>query len=181
MQQRFDDVISNIEEDPDVIDVPPPLSSETRLTVVFTKDVWSPVSWFIRWCLPRSRFCLALSSHCLIYVKDEKGDDVYDVHFKHGVQRVNREKALKRRKIVRIVNYSLPDLAAALAFAESQLGHDYDLKGALGLGISPDRDWSDDEDWFCYEFLAAVLKAGGRDVFDRLQHITEVPLLALKA
>lgn len=55
-----------------------------KITIIFTTRKWNPVSWFIRWCLPRSRFANSLASHCLIV----DGDYVIEANMLHGVRRV---------------------------------------------------------------------------------------------
>jgi hypothetical protein len=60
------------------------------------------------------------------------------------------------------------------------LNSNYDWEGALGLGLSPYREWAAADAWFCYELGAGFLVAAGRDDFVDLGHITEAPLLMIK-
>jgi len=131
----------------------------------------------VRWALPRSRFALALSSHC--YIEDNK-DFLYEADLRKGVRRILREEALKGLVIVKSISYNVPYREAGINFLKSQLGTKYDLKGAFGVGIGPDRNWDEDDSWFCYELAAAALKAAGRDVFENTSHITEVGLMSIK-
>lgn len=62
-----------------------------------------------------------------------------------------------------IVTIPAPDERAVIAFAESQNGTGYDFWGALGLGLH--RDWQDPSSWWCSEFVAAALLAGGAKLF----------------
>lgn len=152
-----------------------------RVTVVFTKSNLSPISWLIRWALPRSRFALALSSHCLVKIGNEKdGYRTFDMGFKMKLTEVEWEKAMKDRVVVATRTYLVPNLEMGIAWAREQIGKDYDIKGAFGVAIAPGRDWSSEEDWFCYEFAAAFLKACGLDIFNSLAHITETALLSLR-
>jgi len=153
-----------------------------RVTVVFTKSNFSFISWLIRWALPRSRFALALSSHCLVKLGNEvDGYRTFDMGFGMELKEVDWQDAMKDRVAVATRIYLVPDLAAGIAFAKMQLGKKYDTKGAFGLAIAPSRDWSNEEDWFCYEFAAAFLKASGLDIFHSLAHITETALLSLRS
>lgn len=147
-----------------------------QVTVVFTKSEWDIVSWLIRWALPRSRFSWALSSHCLVKL----GDVTYDMGVGKTLREVTWEEAMKGRVIVAERTFFVPNREAGILWARDQIGKKYDLKGAIGLSINPDRDWSDERQWFCYEFAAGFLKASGMDIFHDLAHITEMPLLALR-
>jgi hypothetical protein len=145
------------------------------ITVLFTRRTWNPISWLIRWAVPRSRFALALSSHCIIDV----GEVLYEAHMLHGVREVNRATALKGQTIVKETRYQVPDAAVGIAWAAAQVGAPYDWPGAIGLGLTPGRDWAQDDKWFCYEFAAGVLRAAGRPVFANLTHIGETALMAI--
>lgn len=148
-----------------------------QLTLLFTKSPWSLTSWLIRWALPRSRFAFALSSHVLVF----DGRYAYSVDLFTGVTRTPAREAMRGRVLVKEVHFEVPSLSAAIDFLELQVGKKYDLKGAMGIGLNPDRDWNEPNKWFCYELAAAALQAGGRDVFSRLTHVTETALLSLKA
>jgi uncharacterized protein YycO len=146
------------------------------ITVIFTTRKWNPVSWLIRFCVPRSRFKNAEASHCL--VKD--GDYLIEASMTHGCRRVPAEEALKGSVIIKTVNYEVQDAEAGLEYARSQVGKKYDFKGAFGLAIAPDRDWTEDDSWFCFELTAATLAKAGRDVFVNNGHVSGTTLLALK-
>ena len=146
------------------------------ITVVFTKNLWNPLSWFIRWVLPRSRFALAISSHCFIAIHDGLW---FESAAPYGVKITNAADATKRNHVVAIRTYRVEDATAALAFLMSQVGKKYDYKGAVGLGIAPSRTWHDDDAWFCYELAAACLKASGGEKFNNLSHVNETALLAI--
>jgi uncharacterized protein YycO len=147
-----------------------------KITVVFTTRKWNPVSWLIRFCLPRSRFKNAEASHCL--VKD--GDYLIEASMTHGCRRALFDEALKGSVVVRTVEFEVQDAEAGLKYAREQVGKAYDFKGAFGLAIAPDRDWTEDNSWFCFELAAATLAKAGRDVFNNIGHITGNTLLALK-
>lgn len=147
-----------------------------NITVLFTTRNWNPVSYAIRWAIPRSRFHVSHASHCLVV----DGDYLIEASMTHGVRRVLREEALKGLTIVDTVAFNVPDAEAGLAFARLQDGKRYDFKGAFGLALTPDREWDDDSDWFCFELAAATLQAAGRDSFRSAAHITGSMLQALK-
>ncbi len=134
------------------------------------------MSWIIRYFTPRSRFHLAISSHCLIC----DGDYLIDSTMLHGVRRNKVKDALKGQTIVRTVSYSVPNAEAGVAWARTQVGLPYDYKGALGVALSPDRDWTKPDAWFCYELAAATIVAAGRDSFRSYGHISETTLMAIK-
>jgi uncharacterized protein YycO len=54
----------------------------------------------------------------------------------------------------------VPDDAAALAWARSQIGKPYDWWGAIGLAFH--REWGEPGSWFCSELVEAAAVAGGR-------------------
>lgn len=145
------------------------------ITVLFTRRKWNPVSWLIRWAVPRSRFALSLSSHCLI----DDGDVMYEANMLHGVRGADRETALKGLTIVKETRYQVPDRAAGIAWAKAQVGAPYDWPGAMGLGLTPYRDWKQGDKWFCYEYVAGALSAAGRPVFENLTHVGETALMAI--
>jgi len=147
-----------------------------QLKVIFTKNYFSPFSWIVRWTLPRSRFALALSSHCFIY--DGNGNYYEAVAFK-GVVKISSLEMSKNDIIVATKNYQVRDINAAYDFLEKQLGKKYDYKGVIGLALNPARNWASDEDWFCYELCAAALKISGGPQFNNLNHITETALLSV--
>jgi len=146
------------------------------INLVFTKSLLSPVSWLIRWVLPRSRFSLAMSSHCLI----QFGDSYYQADLFNGVNLIVGGTALSGCTVVKKIAYSVKDAQAGRNFLDNQLGKKYDLTGVLGISLAPDRDWSEDDSLFCYELGAGALKAAGRDDFQNLNHITEIALMAVK-
>lgn len=149
------------------------------ITVTLTKSMLSPVSWLIRWMLPRSRFTLSQSSHGYIHDCDDP-DKFYDAVLFSGVREVDRKTMLRGTTIVRTISFTVPNPEAGMEFVKNQVGKKYDLNGAVGLGLGVDRDWNEDDCWHCYELIAGTIKASGRDVFVNLSHITETALLALK-
>ncbi|MCC6071468.1 hypothetical protein ACFSQU_18165 [Massilia sp. GCM10020059] len=147
------------------------------INVTFTRRRWNPISWLIRWAVPRSRFSLALSSHCMVSV----GDRVFEAHMIYGVRETDRSAALRGATVVKETCYQVTNADAGIAFAREQVlkRTRYDWAGALGLCLTPGRDWKQDDKFFCYEFAAAVLHASGRHVFNNLTHVGETALMAI--
>jgi hypothetical protein len=176
--------------------------TDSTLHVIFTSRALNPISYLIRWMMPRSRLALAQSSHSMLV----DGEHVIEAHMVYGVRRVPRAVALKGAKIVAERFYEVPDAEAGRAWYRSQVcayvpqlpawlpecmrpilstvvllfKNNYDFKGALGLGLAPGRDWQDDINWSCYEGVASSIKHAGRDVFADYGHITEQVLFAIK-
>lgn len=146
------------------------------ITGIFTRRPWNPVSLGIRWAIPRSRFALAESSHCLI----ADGDYRIEAHMLHGVRRVPEAVAMKGLMVARWVEYAVPDAEAGLAWAREQVGDRYDWPGAFGLCLAVDRDWQEPGAWNCYELLASTLAAAGRRDFADVGHVTGSHLLMLR-
>jgi hypothetical protein len=171
------------------------------IRVIFTRRRWNPVSWLIRWAVPRSRFALALSSHCIV----DAGDKCYEATMLHGVRDVPLPIAMKGQVLIKETRFSVRNRAAAIAFLEAQvcrykpklprwlpkwlrvpltiilvlINNNYDFKGAFGLALAPDRDWAEADLWYCYELVAAALQAGGRPVFANLTHVGETALMSI--
>lgn len=145
------------------------------ITILFTRRNWNPVSWLIRWAVPRSRFSLGLSSHAIVI----DGDTCYEATMLHGVRAVPRHVALAGQVLVKETRYTVPDPAAGLEWLRGQVGRPYDFAGAFGLAFGPGRSWAEDDCWFCYELAAATLRAAGRPVFANLSHVGETALMAI--
>jgi uncharacterized protein YycO len=119
---------------------------------------------------------MALSSHALI--KD--GDYLIEASMTHGVRRELAEVAMKGLTLVKTVEYNVPNPDDGLSWARTQVGLPYDFKGAMGVALSPDRDWTEPDCWFCFELVAATLLAAGKEYFRSTGHITDSMLLTIK-
>jgi len=73
--------------------------------------------------------------------------------------------------------YSVPNAEAGLAWARGQVGKRYDFLGAFGLSLKPDRDWQEDDRWFCHELCSAAILAAGRKLFTKCGYVTDTVLL----
>jgi hypothetical protein len=60
----------------------------------------------------------------------------------------------------------VPDIDAARAFAEAQMGKGYDFAGAVGIPLTYSEDWADDSRWWCSDLTFAIVLAGGTRLFD---------------
>lgn len=149
------------------------------ITLFFTKKNTSIFSWLIRWTLPISRFKMSASSHCFIF--DHEKNDVIEAVMSEGVRKTTFYTATDSRKLVRVLTFNVPDASKGLEFARSQVGKKYDIKGALGIGISPTRKWQEEDKWFCYELAAATLKAAGLDLFNNISHVSETHLFSINS
>jgi hypothetical protein len=173
------------------------------VAIIFTRRQRNPVSWLIRWAMPRTRFAFALSSHAIIYAAGR----CFEANMLRGVRETDWDTALAGQTIVRQCLYEVPDREAGLRWLRAQLcayeptpprwlparlraayaavqrlvHSNYDWSGAFGLSLAPDRDWADEARWFCYELAAGFLRACGRPLFADLPHVGETALLAIAA
>lgn len=174
---------------------------QQTVTLLYTRRRRNPVSWLIRWAMPRSRFSFALSSHVIVLARGR----YYEATMLAGVREVDGAVALKGQTVVRRRDHFVPDLDSGITWARSQLctyqakpparlpgwvqttwafvqmlrHNNYDWRGALGLSLAPGRNWAADADWFCYEFAGAFMRACGRQLFDELSHVGETALLSI--
>lgn len=146
------------------------------ITVIYTKRPLNPISWLIRWALPRSRFYMARASHCMVV----DGDHIIEANMVHGTRRAPLSEAMKGCIEVDRIAYQVPDAEAGLRWARSQAGKRYDWMGALGLALSPDRDWQRDDAWECSELAAAVIHKAGRIIFREVGHVSGNMLMAIQ-
>lgn len=72
----------------------------------------------------------------------------------HGVVETSLEDLIKRSSEYCIVRIPVPDgtHAKLVEVGRTQLGKDYDWWGIVGLSIN--RDWQDESDWWCSEYFA---------------------------
>lgn len=147
----------------------------SEVVIIFSKRKMNPVSWLIRWALPISRFKWARSSHSMIL----DGDQVIHATMMNGVIRQPLVEALKTQTVVTTRVYEVENAEAGLEWAKKQIGKSYDFKGAFGIALSPDRNWVEDDSWFCHELCAAYLHACGKKVFRQFGHVTDSALLLI--
>lgn len=145
------------------------------ITVIFTTRRFNPVSWLIRWSLPRSRFYMARASHCMIL----DGDCIIEANMLYGVRRVPLFTAMKGCIEVDRISYQVPDAEAGLGWARQQVEKGYDWQGAFGLALSPDREWQQESLWNCFEIAAGALHKAGRIAFRSVGHVSGNMLMSI--
>lgn len=158
------------------------------MRALYTRRKGNVVSWLIRWVLPRSRFAMALVSHSMLVDGDYIIQATMWCGWREtirtrrlgGVVRVLMADALVGQTIVKDVSYRVKDAERGMAWARSQVGAPYDFRGAFGLGIDPDRDWQEEDCWFCFELVANALQKAGRIIFESTGHLTGTVMMLIK-
>lgn len=150
------------------------------LTGIFTVRPLNPVSGLIRAANPVSLTTLAPASH--VITLDSDPDYCFEANMlKRRVQRVRTADALRGAKVVDEIAYEVPDALRGLNFLRSEADRKagYDFRGALGLGIAPERNWQDPANWFCFELHAMALEMAGRRTFAHNSRVTAHLLMSL--
>lgn len=131
----------------------------------------------IRIANPVSFIMIAPASHVILL----DGNTGYGIeaNASHGVRRAPLNDLLHGLIVVKEVAYEVPSPEIGLAWARRSVGSKYDFKGALALGLAPDRDWQDESDWFCFEHFCNCMAKAGRKPFANHAHITAYMLLSL--
>jgi len=119
---------------------------------------------------------MARASHCMVV----DGDYIVEASTLHGVRRVLLSEAMKGCTEVGRITYQVPNAEAGLEWARHQVDKGYDWKGALGLALSPDRDWQADDRWECFELAAATIHKAGRTIFRDTGHVSGNMLMAIR-
>lgn len=104
-------------------------------------------------------------SHCGIWTPD---GTVLEANYPHGVREVALATFLKHASHWEFVDIDVPDEAAGIAWARSQIGKPYDVWGVIGLGLR--RDWQADDAWWCSEFMEMAVVKTGRVRYRRDMH-----------
>lgn len=116
-------------------------------------------------------------SHVGIY--DMKTQTVIESTFAHnGVQECSIDEFMSRAVETKIIGVKVVSRAAVLAAARSQIGKPYDWTALIGI-VLKDRNWAEDDMWFCFEVAAWALSKGGSPYFKphELRFITGNDLL----
>ena len=149
----------------------------SKLRVILIKHpIWNITSTLIRVALPQSALHLGTTCHAVVVDGDYGIEakmlylDGYKV--KTGIRRVPLTIALSGATIVNDIEFDVPDVEAGLVWARLQVGKPYDWTGALGLWLAPDRDWQEDDSFYCYELAAMTIHKSGRELFAETGHIT---------
>tara|TARA_R110000868_G_scaffold54575_1_gene170488 strand:+ start:5260 stop:5748 length:489 start_codon:yes stop_codon:yes gene_type:complete len=152
----------------------------STLTILFVRrtgwDLSRVGSMFIRWALPVSRFKWARASHSIV----AHNGFAYHATMRHGVVKEPIAQALHGQTVVAQRDFHAPNVDAAIAWLETQIGKPYDWRGAIGVSLSPDRLWGSEESWFCHELCAAALRESGRNLFIEFGHVNDSALLLME-
>lgn len=84
----------------------------------------------------------------------------------HGCRAGAVDEVMAGVVISRDMDVWVPDLDAAILFAEKQVGKGYDWAGAVGIPFTYSEDWSDGSRWWCSDLVFAIVLAGGTRLFD---------------
>lgn len=94
------------------------------------------------------------------------GDRAYEASMTHGCRAGTVGQLMEGIVVYRDMQVAVPDIDAARAFAEDQMGKGYDFAGAVGIPLTYSEDWTDDSKWWCSDLTFAILLAGGLRLFD---------------
>ena len=118
---------------------------------------WNPLSLAVGVASGSRQF-----SHAIAVI----GDRAYEASMTHGCRAGTAEELMKGIVVYRDMPVWVPDIDAARAFAEAQIGKGYDFAGAVGIPLTYSEDWTDDSKWWCSDLTFAILLAGGLRLFD---------------
>lgn len=122
----------------------------------------SPVSWLIR------AATMGKYSHCGIL--DDYGRVIHAT-YSRGVHMVSLESFIASWPTNTCSYLVCPDEAGAQKFLEEQLGKPYDWTALFKLVFQ--RDWQENDQWFCSELVEAAIVAGNNQRFrDSVHRIT---------
>lgn len=101
------------------------------------------------------------------------GGRAYEASMSHGCRAGTVAELMVGVVVYRDMLVWVPDLEAAIQFAEKQCDPDppatpkkYDWAGAAGIPLTYSEDWADESRWWCSELVFAIVLAGGRRLFD---------------
>jgi hypothetical protein len=94
------------------------------------------------------------------------GDRAYEASMTHGCRAGTVDELMEGVAIYRDMPVWVPNIDAAQAFAEAQIGKGYDWSGAVGIPFTYSEDWSDDSCWWCSDLAFAIVLAGGTRLLD---------------
>lgn len=101
------------------------------------------------------------------------GDRAYEASMSHGCRASTIDELMAGIVVYRDMQVWVPDLDAAVEFAEKQCDPDppaapkkYDWAGAIGIPFTYSEDWANEGRWWCSELVFAIVLAGGTRLFD---------------
>jgi len=104
-------------------------------------------------------------SHAIAIIKDR----AYEASMTHGCRAASVPAIMSGIAVFRDMPVWVPDLDAAIAFAEAQVGKGYDWPGAVGIPFTYSTEWSDDSKWWCSDLVFAIVLAGGVRLLDPVE------------
>lgn len=151
----------------------------TLIRGIYTKRPLNPGSLLIRMVNPVSLFKMSPASH--VIVVDGASGYGMEASASHGVRRAPLADMLKGLTVVQAIDYQVPNAESGLSWMRQQTakGAKYDFKGALGLGLGTDRNWQDDDSWFCFEYFCKGLVEAGRPTFVNASRVGGYMLMSL--
>jgi len=118
---------------------------------------WALDSALIRW-----HTCCEYS-HCGFYDSDRMA--FYSAQLRGGVRwRSRGGRGDNRETNSRVLLLSAPGADAALAWALTQQGKKYDYSAIFGIAL--DRNWREEDSWYCSELVAASFEKIGQPLFN---------------
>ena len=118
---------------------------------------YNPISLAVGVCAGSRQF-----SHSITII----GERAYEASMTHGCRAGTVDQLMASIVVYRDMPVAVPDIDAAQAFAEAQVGTGYDFAGAVGIPLTYSEDWTDDSKWWCSDLTFAILLAGGLRLFD---------------
>jgi hypothetical protein len=118
---------------------------------------YNPLSLAVGVCAGSRQF-----SHSITII----GDRAYEASMVHGCRAGTVDQLMDGIVVYRDMPVAVPDIEAARAFAEDQVGKRYDFAGAVGIPLTYSEDWTDDSKWWCSDLTFATVLAGGTRLFD---------------
>ncbi len=108
------------------------------------------------------------------------GDTVIEAVMGKGVIETPLAELQAESSLWKLEEYPCLDADAIIAAARSQVGKPYDKTAIIGMLFN--RDWQEDDSWFCSELVAYSFLQGGRKLFrrDTLNRITPEHLWMLE-
>jgi len=132
-----------------------PVQRNQTIRLIFSKShlPFSPLVQLVTW----SKW-----SHVGIVIDDET---VIESTFTHGgVKKVSLDTFKDRASAWIIVELPCVDRQAIIDAALSQEGKPYDWTGLAGI-LFHNRNWQEDDSWFCSELVAWAFTQGGSPLF----------------
>jgi uncharacterized protein YycO len=147
------------------------------MKLIFTRAA-TPLSWLIRANTQEPGYTISTGwSHVAIIVGD---DHIVDAGFSRGVSTPRKLSSfLANNPNHQIIDIKCDDNAAEL-WLISQIGKRYDYEAYFGIAFynmfDKDRNWQEEDKWFCSELAAACLVKGGVKFKEHARVITPIHL-----